>query len=82
METRNVIKHRLINIQGLKQKQRVKNKLNEDHQIMWLMVRLQQIYEREKLPRLKTNNKLIKLQEEINGVFEELLEEVEMHIKI
>jgi len=29
-------------------------------------VRLLQIYEREKLPRLKTNSKLIKLQEEIN----------------
>jgi hypothetical protein len=28
--------------------------------------------EREKLPKLKTNRKLIKLQEEINGVIEEL----------
>ena len=36
--------------------------------------------EREKLPKLKTNSKLIKLQEEINGVNEELLEEDEMNI--
>jgi hypothetical protein len=36
--------------------------------------------EREKLPKLKTNSKLIKLQEEINGVIEELLEEDEMDI--
>ena len=36
--------------------------------------------EREKLPRLKTNRKLTKLQEELNGVIEELLEEDEMNI--
>ena len=36
--------------------------------------------EREKLLKLKTNSKLIKLQEEINGVIEELLEEDEMNI--
>jgi hypothetical protein len=36
--------------------------------------------EREKLPKLKTNNKLIKLQEGINGVIEELLEDQEMNI--
>ena len=47
---------------------------------MWHKVRLLQISEREKLPRLKTNSKLIKLQEEINGVIEELLEEDEMNI--
>ena len=46
----------------------VTNKLKEDLQIMWHKVRLIQISEREKLPRLKTNSKLIKLQEEINGV--------------
>jgi len=50
----------------------VKNKLKEDLQIMWYKVRLLQISEREKLPRLKINSKLIKLQEEINGVIEEL----------
>jgi hypothetical protein len=36
--------------------------------------------EREKLPNLKTKSKLIKLQEEINGVTKELLEEDEMDI--
>jgi len=36
--------------------------------------------EREKIPRLKTNSRLIKLQEEINGVNEELLEEDEVDI--
>jgi len=37
--------------------------------------------EKEKLPKLKTNSKLIKLEEEINGVIEELLEEDEMNIR-
>ena len=36
--------------------------------------------ERVKLSKLKTSSKLIKLQEEINGVIEELLEEDEMNI--
>ena len=58
----------------------VRNKLKEDLQIMWHKVRLLQMFEREKPPKLKTNNKLIKLQEEINGVIEELLEEEEMDI--
>jgi len=58
----------------------VKNKLKEDLQIMCHKVRLLQMSEREKLPKLKTNSKLIKLQEEINGVIEELLEEDEMNI--
>jgi hypothetical protein len=48
--------------------------------IMWHKVRLLQMSEREKLPKLKTNSKLIKLQEEINGVIAELLEEDEMDI--
>jgi len=43
-------------------------------------VRLLQISEREKLPRLKTKTKLIKIQEEKNGVIEEILEEYEMNI--
>jgi len=47
---------------------------------MWHKVRVLQISEREKLPRLKTNSKLIKLKEGINGVIEELLEEDEMNI--
>jgi hypothetical protein len=36
--------------------------------------------EREKLPKLKTNSKLIKFQEEINGVMEEISEENEMEV--
>jgi len=43
-------------------------------------LRLLQISEREKLSRLKRKSKLIKGQEEINGVVEELLEEDEMNI--
>jgi len=35
---------------------------------MWHKVRFLQMSEREKLPKLKTNSKLIKFQEEINGV--------------
>jgi hypothetical protein len=58
----------------------VRNTLKEDLHIMWHKVRLLQMSEREKLPKLKTNSKLIKLQEEINGVIEELLEEDEMDI--
>ena len=46
----------------------VKNKLKEALQIMWHKVRLLQMSEREKLPKLETKSKLIKLQEEINGV--------------
>jgi hypothetical protein len=58
----------------------VRNKLKEDLQIMWHKVRLLQMFEREKLPKLKTNSKLIKFQEEINGVIKELLEEEGMGI--
>ena len=57
-----------------------KNKLKEDLQIMWPKVRVLEMCEMEKLPKLKTNSKLIKLQEEINGVTEELLEEDAMII--
>jgi succinylglutamate desuccinylase len=38
------------------------------------------MFEREKLPKLKTNSKLIKSQEEINRAIEELLEAEEMDI--
>jgi len=58
----------------------VRDKLKEDLHVMWHKVRLLQMCEKEKLPKLKTNNKLIKFQEEINGVIEELLEEEEMDI--
>jgi len=58
----------------------VKNKLKEDLQIMWHKVRLLQMSETDKMLKLKTNSKFIKLQEEINGVIEELLKEDEMNI--
>ena len=45
-----------------------RNKLKENLQVMWHKVRLLQMCEREKLPKLTANSKLIKLQEEINGV--------------
>jgi len=47
---------------------------------MWHKVRLLQMSESEKLPKLKTNSQLIKLQEKTNGVIEELLEEDGMNI--
>ena len=62
------------------QQHTVKNKRKVELQIMWHKVRLLQISEDEKLPRLKSNSKLITLKEEINGVFEELLKEDEMNI--
>jgi len=49
-------------------------KLKEDLQIVWHKVRLLQMSEREKLPKIKTNSILIKYKVEINGVIEELLE--------
>ena len=58
----------------------VRNKLKEDLQVMWHKVRLLQMCEREKLPKLKTNSKLIKFQEEINTVIDKLLEEEEVDI--
>jgi len=60
----------------------VKNKLKEDLQIMCYKMEFLQMCERKKLSRLKTNRKLTKLQEEINGVIEELLEEDEMDITV
>jgi hypothetical protein len=54
--------------------------LKEDLHIRWHKARLLQMSETEKLPKLKRNSKLIKLQEEINGVIEEILEEDEMDV--
>jgi hypothetical protein len=47
---------------------------------MWHKLRLLQMSEREKLPKLKSNSKLIRIQEEINGVIEEHLEGDEMNL--
>jgi len=57
-----------------------RSKLKEDLQIIWHKVRLLQMSEREKLPKLKTNSRLINFQEEINAVTKWLLEEYEMNI--
>jgi hypothetical protein len=43
----------------------IRSKLKEDLQIMWHKVRLLQMSERERLPKLKENSKFIKLKEEI-----------------
>jgi hypothetical protein len=58
----------------------IRNNLQEELQIMWHKVRLLQMSERERLPKLNENSKLIKLKNEINGVIEELLEENESDI--
>jgi hypothetical protein len=58
----------------------IRTKLKEDLQIMWHKVRLLQMSERERLPKLKEDSKLIKLKDEINGIIEELLEENESDI--
>jgi len=42
---------------------------------MWHKVMLLQMSERDKLPKLKTKSKQIKLQEETHGINEELLED-------
>ena len=57
-----------------------RNKLKKDLQVMWHKVRPLQMCETDKLPKLTTDSKLIKLQVEINGVIEELLEDDEMDI--
>ena len=44
----------------------VRNMLKEDLHIMWHKVRLLQMSKRQKLPKLKTNSKLINFQKEIN----------------
>ena len=46
------------------QQHTVRNMLKEDLQIMWYKVRLLQMSERERLPKLKENSKLIKKERE------------------
>jgi hypothetical protein len=52
-----------------------RDKLREELQIIWYKVRLLQIFERQRLPKLIENNKLIHLKKEINGIIEELSKE-------
>jgi hypothetical protein len=47
---------------------------------MWHKVRLLQISEKERLPKLKENSKLIEVMEEISGTTEEHLKEDESDI--
>jgi len=47
---------------------------------MWHKVRLLQMSEREWLPKLQENSKLINLKEEMYRIMEELLEEAELDI--
>jgi len=58
----------------------VKKKLKEDLQRMLHKVWRLLMTERERLPKLKENSKLIKLKEDINSVADELLEEDESDI--
>jgi hypothetical protein len=56
------------------------DKFREELQIMLYKVKLFQMYERQRLPKLIENNKLIHLKNEINGIIEELLKEDETDI--
>jgi hypothetical protein len=51
--------------------------LKEEFKIMWYKVRLLQMSERQRLPKLVENNKIIRLKKELNGIIEELLKENE-----
>jgi hypothetical protein len=56
-----------------------RDKLREELQIMWYKMRMLQMSERQRLPKL-IENKLIHLKKEINGIIEELLKEDETDI--
>jgi hypothetical protein len=47
---------------------------------MWYKVRLLQMSERQRLPKLVENNKIIRLKKEMNGIIEELMKENETDI--
>jgi len=51
--------------------------LRVELQIMWYKVRLLQVPGRQRLPKLREDNKLIHIKKEINGIIEELLKENE-----
>jgi hypothetical protein len=52
-------------------------KLKEELEIMWYKVRLLQMSERQRLPKLVENSKIIWLKKVMNGIIEELLKENE-----
>jgi hypothetical protein len=49
---------------------KVRNKINEDLQIMWHKMRLLRTSQKASLPKLKENSKLIKLEDEIKGTID------------
>jgi hypothetical protein len=55
-------------------------KLKEELEIMWYKVRLSQMSDRQRLPKLVENSKIIWLKKEMNGIIEELLKENEIDI--
>jgi hypothetical protein len=55
-------------------------KLKEELEIMWYKVRLLRMSERQRLPTLVENSKIMWLKKEINGIIEELLKENEIDI--
>jgi hypothetical protein len=55
-------------------------KLKEELEIMWYKVRLLQMSERQRLPKLVENRKIIWLKKEINSLIQELLKENEIEI--
>jgi hypothetical protein len=57
-----------------------RDKLRAELQIMWYKVRLLQMSERQRLPKLTENNKLTHIKKEINGIIEEHLKEDETDI--
>jgi hypothetical protein len=57
-----------------------RDKLREELQIMWYKMRLLQMSESQRLPKLTENNKLIHLKKNKNGIIEELLKENETDV--
>jgi hypothetical protein len=73
-----ILKNR--NLGGDTQQHVAGEKLKEDLEIMWYKVRLLQMSERQRLPKVIENNKIIWLKKEMNGVIKELLKENETDI--
>jgi hypothetical protein len=57
-----------------------RDKLREELKIMWYKVRLLQMSERQRLPKVIENNELIHLKKDINGIIEEFFKEDETDI--
>jgi hypothetical protein len=72
--------HSEIKVLGEDAEQIAIDNLREELQIIWYKVKLLQMSERQRLPKLIENNKLIHLKKEINGIIDELLKEDETDI--